>query len=58
VDAGPQSGAQIGSEGIGEGRTPDPVRMLKKVFFELKRARGIVQRNEVRDFGEIHLGPT
>jgi hypothetical protein len=32
--------------------------MLEKVFFELKRARGITRRNEARDFGEIHLGPT
>ncbi len=58
MNAGPRSGAQIGSDCVGEGRTPDPVRMLKTVVFELKRTRGIVQRNEVRDFGEIHLGPT
>ena len=47
VGAGPQSGAQIRSFGVSEGRTPDPGRMFKKLFFELERARWIIQRNEV-----------
>lgn len=58
VRAGAKTWLEIRTLDIREWRAGDPVCVTEQLVFELVGALRVVERNKVRDFGEIPLRPS